>query len=58
MKEIKPIKPTKPTKPDPDTSTGGTVHTSHTPKITTNKTTPKVEVEPVVDPNSLKGIED
>lgn len=37
---------------------GGTVHTSHTPKITTNKTTPKVEVEPVVDPNSLKGIED
>lgn len=39
-------------------SGGGTVHTSHTPKITTNKTTPKVEVEPVVDPNSLKGIED
>lgn len=37
---------------------GGTAHTSHTPKITTNKTTPKVEVEPVVDPNSLKGIED
>lgn len=39
-------------------SGGGTVHTSHTPKIKTNKTTPKVEVEPVVDPNSLKGIED
>ena len=39
-------------------SGGGTVHTSHTPKITTNKTTPKVEVEPVVDPNSLKSIED
>lgn len=39
-------------------SGGGTVHTSHTPKITTNKTTPKVEVEPVVDSNSLKGIED
>lgn len=37
---------------------GGTVHTSHTPKIKTDKTTPKVEVEPVVDPNSLKGIED
>lgn len=58
MKEIKPTKPTKPTKPDPDTSTGGTVSTTHTPKITTNKTTPKVEVEPIVDPNSLKGIED
>lgn len=39
-------------------SGGGTVHTSHTPKIKTDKTTPKVEVEPVVDPNSLKGIED
>lgn len=37
---------------------GGTVSTTHTPKITTNKTTPKVEVEPIVDPNSLKGIED
>lgn len=58
LKEINPVKPTKPTKPDPDTSTGGTVSTTHTPKITTNKTTPKVEVEPVVDPNSLKGIED
>lgn len=39
-------------------SGGGTVSTTRTPKITTNKTTPKVEVEPVVDPNSLKGIED
>ena len=58
MKEIKPAKPTKPDKPDQDTSTSGTVSTTHTPKITTNKTTPKVEVEPVVDPNSLKGIED
>lgn len=57
IQTINPVKP-KPTKPDPDTSTGGTVSTTHTPKITTNKTTPKVEVEPIVDPNSLKGIED
>lgn len=57
IQTINPVKP-KPTKPEPDTSTGGTVSTTHTPKITTNKTTPKVEVEPVVDPNSLKGIED
>lgn len=57
IQTINPVKP-KPKKPDPDTSTGGTVSTTHTPKITTNKTTPKVEVEPIVDLNSLKGIED
>lgn len=64
---IQVIRPIKPTPGDGDSNGngngngsggGGTVHTSHTPKITTNKTTPKVEVEPVVDPNSLKGIED
>lgn len=64
---IQVIRPIKPTPGDGDNNGngngngsggGGTVHTSHTPKITTNKTTPKVEVEPVVDPNSLKGIED
>lgn len=59
---IQVIRPIKPAPGDGDNNGngngGGTVHTSHTPKITTNKTTPKVEVEPVVDPNSLKGIED
>lgn len=62
---IQVIRPIKPAPGDGDNNEngngsggGGTVHTSHTPKITTNKTTPKVEVEPVVDPNSLKGIED
>ena len=64
---IQVIRPIKPASGDGDNNGngngngsggGGTVHTSHTPKITTNKTTPKVEVEPVVDPNSLKGIED
>lgn len=62
---IQVIRPIKPAPGDGDNNGngngsggGGTVHTPHTPKITTNKTTPKVEVEPVVDPNSLKGIED
>lgn len=59
---VKTINPVKPQKPKPDDSgsvsrggsgSGGTTHhtTTHTPKITT-------KVEPVVDPNSLKGIED
>lgn len=61
---VQAIKPQKPQKPTPDSNTdgnnsgGGTVTTTHTPKIKTDKTTPKVKVEPVVDPNSLKGIED
>ena len=61
---IQVIRPIKRTPGDGDNngngtgSGGGTVSTTHTPKITTNKTTPKVEVEPIVDPNSLKGIED
>lgn len=62
VQEIKPIKPQKP-KPDTDNGNGsggggGTTHTTHTPKVKTDKTTPKVKVEPVVDPNSLKGLED
>lgn len=59
---VKTINPVKPQEPKPDDSgndsgggsgSGGTTHhtTTHTPKITT-------KVEPVVDPNSLKGIED
>lgn len=57
IQTINPVKP-KPEKPDSDSSNGTVSTTNHTPKVTSHTPKVKTEVEPIVDPNSLKGIED